>query len=109
MASNFGSYRVKCPIMECCCTFDVGSRHSSSVLRSIEIFDPSQNTQAQECPNRRLNVGRYSCGTFAVTANVMCVLGGKDHKNEYLSSVEMISDTSVQIRSDMFSLPVPMA
>ena len=94
--------RSRCPVMGRTTT-------RAKVLDSIEIFDPSQNTQAQLCPHRRLHVGRYSCGSFAVTKNVICVLGGKDQKNEYLNSVELVSSKSVQLLGDMFLLPQPMA
>ena len=79
-----------------------------SVLDSIEVFDPTMSTKAQLLQHQ-LNVARYSSGAFTVAPNIMCILGGKDRNNTYLSSVELVSDTSARILGDKFSLPVPMA
>lgn len=79
-------------------------------MNSIEIFDPSTSTRAQKCAHV-LNVARYSGGAFAVTKNVMCVLGGKDQQGMYLDSIELVSDTSTTLLSSgtVFTLPQPMA
>ena len=63
---------------------------------------------AQLCPHR-LHVARCSCGAFTASTNFIRMLGGQDQTNGYLSSVELVSVTSVQILSDSFSLSVPMA
>ena len=86
-------------------------RRSTSVLNSIEVFDPGLHTQAQLCPHRKLHIGRYSCGTVTVSDNVMCLLGGKNAANEYLDSVEFVTDTSVTMHDtdSGVALPIPMA
>ena len=44
------------------------STSSTTVLNSIEVFDPNHNTQAQLCPHR-LHVARCSCGAFTASTN----------------------------------------
>ena len=81
----------------------------SGVLNTVELFDPNNCTQAQIC-SHRLNIARYSCAAFAVTTNVMCVVGEKGQRNEYLDSVELVSTASAKLLPvGVFSLPRRMA
>jgi hypothetical protein len=81
----------------------------SGVLSTIELFDPNNCTQSQIC-SHQLHEARYSCGSFAVTNNIMCVLGGKSHHNSYLKSVELVSTTSAKLLPpNIFSLPYEMS
>lgn len=92
---------------------------NSKLLDSIELFDPQKHeTKILPC---KLTTPRVSCAAFSLDncrsenaieerGAMMCILGGRDQKKQYLSSIELASETSCRVLpATTHSLPEPRA